>query len=99
LSDEFQHWLTRLRACTDAFEREKGSWSMDSQIAHCHSEVSEVYQAIRHNEERARIGEEICDSILSAFTMAHIAGFSDGELGALMELTLQKVEKRAGIRQ
>ena len=41
--------------------------------------------------------EEICDSVLASITMAHVAGFTDAELGFAMEATLQKVERRAGI--
>lgn len=95
----FEGWLLRLRECTRAFQQKKGAWSLSEQIAHTHSEVSEVYQAVRHDEGRARILEEICDSVLASFTMADVAGFSQFELSAMMERTLQKVERRAGLRQ
>lgn len=69
---------------------------MSDQIAHAHSEVSEVYQAIKHNEGRARVLEEICDSILSTLTIAYVGGFTDKEIMDRMEFTLQKIESRSG---
>ena len=93
------YWLDRCRMVTAAHIRNRGSpWGMDSQIAHAHSEVSEVYQAIRHGETRERILEEICDSIYSALTMAHIGGFTDAEVMGALETTLQKIEGRSGVR-
>lgn len=97
----FTYFLERARSVTLAHFRNQGGhgWGLDSQIAHAHSEVSEVYQAKRHEEGAARILEEICDSILACLTMAHIAGFSDEQVAAAMEETLQKTERRAGLRK
>jgi NTP pyrophosphatase (non-canonical NTP hydrolase) len=94
----FSYFLQRGRKVTDAWFAKKGRWDMDSQIAHAHSEVSEVYRAIRKNEGRYKVLEEICDSILSALTMAHVGEYSDEEIMLAMEFTLQKIEQRAGIK-
>jgi NTP pyrophosphatase (non-canonical NTP hydrolase) len=94
-----EYWLSRCRAVTEGHMQKHGSaWSMDSQIAHAHSEVAEVYQAIRHGESSTRVLEEICDSIYSALTMAHIAGFTDAEIMTEMEEVLRKIERRAGVK-
>ena len=95
----FEYFLTRCRAVTVAMQDKLGTWEMSDQIAHAHSEVSEVYQAIRHGETNTRVLEEICDSMLSALTMAHVAGFTDAEIMCAMEETTQKIERRAGLRK
>ena len=92
-------FVAQCRRCTDNYKRQLGAWSIQEQIAHVHSEVSEVYQAIKHGESRDRVLEEICDSILSSITMANIAEFSDYELITGLIKTLRKVQKRAGVLQ
>ena len=94
----FLYFMERCRAVTQHWFDENGAWPLDTQIAHAHSEVSEVYQAIRHNEGRFKMLEEICDAVLASLTMAHVAGFHDDEIVNAMEYTLQKIERRAGLR-
>lgn len=94
----FLYFMERCRAVTQHWVQKKGWWAMDTQIAHAHSEIAEVYQAVRRNEGETRVLEEICDSILASLTMAHVAGFTDDEIVASMEYTLQKIERRAGLR-
>ena len=93
-----EYWLYRCRKVTDGHITKSGEWSLNDQIAHAHSEVSEVYQAIRHGETTTRVLEEICDSIYASLTMAHTAGFTDAEIMCAMEETLQKIENRVGIK-
>ena len=93
----FSFFLERCRAVTQHWWDKRGAWSLDTQIAHAHSEVSEVYQAVRHNEGREKMLEEMCDAVLALITMMHVAGFTDLQIMDEMELTLQKVELRAGI--
>lgn len=95
--DTVEYWLSRCRAVTEAHIKKHGSiWSLNDQIAHAHSEVAEVYQAVRHGESSERVLEEICDSIYSALTMAHIAGFTDSEVMDELETVLRKIEGRVG---
>ena len=93
-----EYWLYRCRKVTEGHIEREGIWGLNDQIAHSHSEVSEVYQAVRHGESGERILEEICDSIYAAVTMAHIAGFSDKALMDEMETVLRKIEGRVGIK-
>ena len=96
--DTVEYWLSRCRAVTEAHVKKQGStWSLNDQIAHAHSEVAEVYQAVRHGESPERVLEEICDSIYSALTMAHIAGFTDSEVMDELETVLRKIEGRQGL--
>jgi NTP pyrophosphatase (non-canonical NTP hydrolase) len=78
---------------------EKG-WppTANDQIAWIHSEVSEVFQALKKNEGSPRTLEEICDIVLSAIALANLLGFSDATFMDMMELTLQKVEHREELR-
>ena len=94
-----EYWLYRCRKVTEGHIEREGIWGLNDQIAHSNSEVSEVYQAKRHNEGNARILEEICDSVLSSITMAHVTGFTDSQVMQAMEETLQKIERRAGLRE
>ena len=95
----FEYFLMRCRNVSEVYFKRWGIWSLGEQVAHVHSEVSEVYQAKRHNEGNARILEEICDSVLSSITMAHVTGFTDSQVMQAMEETLQKIERRAGLRE
>jgi NTP pyrophosphatase (non-canonical NTP hydrolase) len=72
-------------------------WTMADQIAHAHSEVSEVFQAIRHGENRERIKEEIADSVYSAITMFHIYGCTDEEIEETLGSVMWKIAKRADV--
>ena len=74
-------------------------WTMADQIAHAHSEVSEVFQAIRHGESKERVKEEIADSVYSALTMFHIYGCSDEEIKQTLWRVLWKISKRADVHQ
>lgn len=47
-------------------------WSIEEQALHVHSEVSEVYTAIRKGESINRILHETLDVIYSAFTLLNI---------------------------
>ena len=90
----FTTWLQRCRRVTVAHMSKKGSWTIFEQICHAHSEVSEVYQALRKFEGRPRYLEEICDSVYASLTMAHVAGFSESELIGGIQHTLEKIERR-----
>lgn len=48
-------------------------WSIEDQILHTHSELSEVYKEIRDGNVHTLV-HEIIDVIFSAFTLLNIAG-------------------------
>lgn len=61
---------------TEEYEKIIEKWDYRVQIAHIHSEVSETYNAIRHNEGIDKIQEEIADIILTTFTLINILKYS-----------------------
>ena len=77
-----------------------GKWSINEQINHTHSEVSELYESLRstrlgdHSHEH--VLEEICDVIYSALTNAHILNYTDEEILEGLVKTLRKIQKRVG---
>ena len=64
------------RQLTEEYEKIIEKWDYRVQIAHIHSEVSETYNAIRHNEGIDKIQEEIADIILTTFTLINILKYS-----------------------
>ena len=51
-------------------------WSVQNQILHTHSELSEVYEEIRDDVDLNRLVHEIIDVIFSAFTLSNIVGLT-----------------------
>lgn len=81
-------FLIRCQKVTDVYTKSYGRWTLQEQIAHVHSEVSEVYQARKHHEGDIRELEEISDVILSGLTLFAIVG-ADEE--AIMQALLDKL--------
>jgi NTP pyrophosphatase (non-canonical NTP hydrolase) len=95
----FRDFLEEALSITDEWEKLNGRWSYNDQIAHTHSEVSEVFQAVKHGEGRQRELEEITDAVLAALTMAHVWRFSNRELMQQFERTLDKLRGRIAERK
>jgi len=95
---EVKELLKFARKATAEFIRQKGNaWSLTDQICHTHSEVSELYQILRHRgwpECKDEWIEEIWDIALSGIANAHIMGISDEELLDALQRVLNKVKER-----
>ena len=91
-------FLARARKVTLAHNRQFNVPNPQEQIAHIHSEVSEIYQEYHHKDRAGHDLEEMCDVILATLALAHLVDYSDESIAEQMELTLQKVERRAGLR-
>ena len=90
-------WLRRLRLVSEEhFRRHGGKWSTGEQIAHTHSEVSELYDAIK-KKGPDDIAGECWDVFFSAVTNLHIIGMNDVDIAAAGVKTLRKIEERMGI--
>lgn len=48
----------------------KSGWDMNAILCHAHSEISEVWDAIRKNEPRVRVLEEVSDVMNLAIVIA-----------------------------
>ena len=78
----------------EAYERFKGRIGLDSQIAHAHAEISEVYQAVQHGEPRERVLEEVVDTLLSPYGLARHFGFTDAEIAVSIGKKLKVLDER-----
>jgi hypothetical protein len=110
-------WLLELRQVSEAnfkrWRKERGEqdigrpewrmhWSIHEQLNHMHSEVSEIYKAIRVCEEKEHrlffakrhIIDEISDCIYSSITAAHILGYNDEEILKGLSKCLKKIQNR-----
>lgn len=109
---EIEELLKRLRSVSEAhfhswrvkrgydLSKLNPRWSVYEQLNHCHSEVAELYQALRRpNEAKEPPQDEIWDIVLSALTIAHVMGFNDEILQASLERVLSKIEGRVGIKK
>jgi len=93
-----EEWLRDCRAVTEAHIRKHGdSWELVDQLLHAQSEISEVYSALRKDESRERVLEEMADCIYSAITMFHIFGANDSEIIIALTAVMRKIADRAGI--
>lgn len=80
----------------------KGGWTINDQLAHAHSEISEVYQAIRHGEGINRVISENIDVIFDAITLPVVirlnAGLTISDLKVIMSgelnATMNRLESR-----
>ena len=86
--------LEESRQITEEFEKLSGRWNWDQQIAHVHSEVSEVYQAIKHNDELKHIYEEMADVFLSFLTLANLLGMDSNDIERAVSEKLAVVKER-----
>jgi NTP pyrophosphatase (non-canonical NTP hydrolase) len=93
LTPEF---LERCRAITTAFEQRNGTWNLSNQLLHIYSEVGEIQKALRDGN-KTNLLEECCDTILTTITIFDLLGIDKERILQIMELTLQKVELRAGL--
>ena len=82
---------------TSKYAELTGPWSVAAQIAHIHSEVSEVYQAVRHGESRERVLEEIVDVFLTTFTLCNIMNVQSTELNDAFTNKLATISKRIDV--
>lgn len=72
--------LTWVDTTTVEFQRQMGFWTVKEQINEVFTEVGELNQALRHNESRYKVIEEIWDIVLSALTTAQILMITPTEL-------------------
>ena len=101
-NDTLEQWLADCRKVTLGHIRRRPTqtiWPVSEQLAHVHSEVSEVYQAMRHGEGRHRIREEMTDVVYAGITLFHIAGFTDAEIMQSLAEVMWKISKRADVHQ
>lgn len=90
---------------TKFIEKNGGVWDINDQIAHVHSEISEVFQALRHNEGSERVFEEAIDTLFSAITLLTIIRLNQGitkealneKINECCLKVTKKIYKRAGI--
>jgi len=94
--------LDELRKVSKAhMKRHKGKWSIEDQLCHTHSEVSEVYRAYQKGTAffvlKQAIIDEIFDVCFSAITCAHLLKFDDSDLLLGLHHTLNKIKRREGL--
>jgi len=106
LVQEIEKWtvkelLESLRQVSNAHVAKAGirldQWSIWEQIVHTHSEVSELYKAVKVDATPVFVLEEIFDIVFSAIANGHVLGYTDQQLFAGLEMTLQKVRRREGL--
>ena len=99
--------LRILREVSDRhFKRHRRIWTVYEQLNHTHSEVSELYEALRSTwkEDSGResivkhLVEEIWDIVFSALTNAHVLGITDHELLEGLDGTLEKIAGRVELK-
>ena len=88
--------LSQSEKITKEYERLSGRWNAPLQIAHIHSEVSEVYQALKHGDERDHVLEEVADVFLSAFTLCNLLEIDSAELENAINKKLAVIVQRVG---
>ncbi len=86
--------LARARAVTQRYIEKNGIWPTGEEIAHIHSEVSEIYEALKHNESKERVLEEMADVIFTDLALAHLLNYSDSDIIHALFSKLQVIEKR-----
>ena len=79
---------------TRQYEQLSGRWDISSQIAHVHSEISEIYQALKHEDGREHILEELADGFLSLFTLANMLEVNGEELVEAIDKKLSVILER-----
>jgi len=98
--------LKELRKVSEArIARHGRRWNIYEQICHNHSEVSELYRALRHAGKDVLtfhitlevLAGEIWDIVFSAITNGHILKLSDDDLLLEAGHTLRKIKRRAGL--
>jgi NTP pyrophosphatase (non-canonical NTP hydrolase) len=107
---DLQELLSRLRKVSDIrIENYKKnsdgkSWPVTDQIAHAHSELSEVFDVWRrpdrYPDPRESMLEEIVDTVFSALVITNLpeVNIQDDKILEAFEKTMQKIESRVGLR-
>ena len=103
---EIREWtvkdlLLALRQVSNAHVKNVGTtldkWSIWEQIAHTHSEVSELYDKVKQGATPYFVMEEIFDIVFSGIVNGHVLGYSDEQLIVGLETTLDKIRRREGL--
>ena len=90
-------WLKLCREVTEAhWKKADRRWTIHEQICHTHSEVTEVYDAIRSGNDLS-VKYEIADVIYAAITLAHVADLTDKEILYALQVVLKKIQRRTDI--
>lgn len=98
MTGSLEEILTRGRRITEFYYSLYGKWDLSYSLLHIHSEISEVFEAIRKNqpqEERNReIKEELGDVFLTWLEACHTANLKDYEIEKMIFDDLLKAENR-----
>ena len=89
LSKSLLTTLDLSRIITQKYIDKYGLWSMEKQLLHIHSEISEAYEAQRSGNVNNMI-EELIDIILSATTAANLFLECNPHSGNLFKTELEK---------
>ena len=99
--------LVRGRHITNQWEKICGRWSFGEQIAHIHSEVSEVFDVNRNKknkygetgskEWKTHLLDEIADIHLSTLTLQDMYGITPLEINDAIELKLKELQARINL--
>lgn len=96
--------LLKGREITNQYEKICGRWSIGEQLAHIHSEVSEVFDVNRNKnnkygekgsiEWKENLLDEIADIHLATLTLQDMYGITPEQINNAIDLKLDKLQKR-----
>ena len=97
-------FLNECKAVTEAYDKLMGSWGVDSQLLHIHSEVSEVKDVLRNKrgkygtpdstEYKLKLLDEVADIFLTSLSLTNILGVSNEDLNMALTTKLAVVKNR-----
>ena len=97
-------FLNECKTVTEAYDKLIGNWSIDSQVLHIHSEVSEVKDVLRNKKEKygsldsqeykLKLLDEVADIFLTSLSLTNILGISNQDLDIALVTKLAVVKNR-----
>ena len=97
-------FLDDCKVVTEKYDKLMGSWGIDSQLLHIHSEISEVKDILRNKnckygqfestEYRLKLLDEIADVFLTSFSLTNILEISNEDLNMAIMTKLGIVQNR-----
>ncbi len=91
--------LKRSQLVTHKMQDIHGSWNTQDQFNKMAEEMHEIADEIdKEKWDSNKISNEICDLIITGFTMADIVNITPKEMHDAMDRTLRKIEGRVNLR-